>query len=49
MEALQALSKATFFRRQLGEAFVVWLVGMKQSEVNRFLALEPDWQRCPDR
>ena len=49
MEALEALNKATFFRRQLGEAFVDWLVGMKQSEVNRFLASEPDWQQSPDR
>jgi glutamine synthetase len=48
MEALEALKTSAFFRKQFGDTFIDWLVGMKQSEVNRFLAAEPEWHLTPD-
>lgn len=48
MEALEALKASSFFRSQFGDVFVDWLLGMKQCEVNRFLAAEPGWQSTPD-
>ena len=27
---------------------MTWLLGIKQSEVNRFLAAEPEWHADPD-
>jgi len=48
IEALEALKGSTFYRSQLGDDFVDWAVGMKQSEINRFLAAEPEWQKTPD-
>jgi glutamine synthetase len=48
MEALDALNTSKFFRQQMSDKFVDWLIGMKQSEVNRFLAAEPQWQKKPD-
>ncbi|MDU3045730.1 hypothetical protein [Bradyrhizobium sp.] len=48
MEALEALKGSSYFRAQLSDVFVDWLLGMKQSEVNRFLAAEPDWRATPD-
>ena len=48
MEALDALRASTFFRDRFGSTFVDWYVGLKQSEVNRFLAAEPEWHSQPD-
>jgi glutamine synthetase len=48
MEALDALKQSEFFKTAFGADFVAWLVGMKQSEVNRFLAAEPEWEKNPD-
>ena len=48
MEALESLKASSYFRSQFGDVFVDWLLGMKQSEVNRFLAAEPGWQSTPD-
>jgi glutamine synthetase len=49
MEALDALKNGAFFKKAFGAEFVNWLVGMKQSEVNRFLAAEPEWATDPDK
>ena len=48
MEATAALDKSQFFRAAMGDQFIDWLVGMKKSEINRFLAAEPDWEKNPD-
>ncbi len=48
MEALDVLRAGTFFREQFGSEFIDWLLGLKQSEVNRFLAAEPEWHAAPD-
>jgi glutamine synthetase len=48
MDAVDALKGGTFFRKAFGDDFVTWLLGMKQSEINRFLAAEPDWEAEPD-
>ena len=49
MQAMEALKGSEFFKQALGADFVAWLLGMKQSEVNRFLAAEPDWEKDPDK
>jgi glutamine synthetase len=49
IEAVEILRKSTFFRQQLGDKFIDWLIGMKQSEIKRFLASEPNWQHHPDQ
>ena len=48
MEALDVLKAGTFFRDAFGSTYVDWLLGLKQSEVNRFLAAEPEWHVDPD-
>ena len=35
MQAMEALKGSAFFREAFGPEFVTWLLGMKQSEVNR--------------
>jgi glutamine synthetase len=49
MEAMKTLSEGTFYRRVFGEQFIDWYLGLKQSEVNRFLAAEPNWAEAPDQ
>lgn len=48
MEALDVLKQGSFFKQAFGADFVTWLLGIKQSEVNRFLAAEPEWHADPD-
>ncbi|MDP2549332.1 glutamine synthetase family protein [Oceanobacter sp. 4_MG-2023] len=48
MEATEALDKSKFFREAMGDQFINWMVAMKKSEINRFLAAEPDWEQSPD-
>ncbi|MDY7106541.1 MAG: glutamine synthetase family protein [Actinomycetota bacterium] len=47
-EALSLLKASTVYREAFGDAFVDWYVGLKESEVNRFLAAEPNWEDDPD-
>jgi glutamine synthetase len=49
MEAMERLGESKFYRDSFGDKFVDWLLGVKQSEVNRFVAAEPKWQENPDR
>lgn len=49
IEAIDVLKDNAFFKRAFGGDFVTWLLGMKKSEINRFLAAEPNWQNDPDR
>ena len=48
MDAMSSLREGTFYRGTFGDQFVEWLLGVKQSEVNRFLAAEPNWADKPD-
>lgn len=47
MEAMEILGKGTFFKDKFGADYIGWLLGIKQSEVNRFLAAEPEWHLNP--
>ncbi|MFV0258954.1 MAG: glutamine synthetase family protein [Acidimicrobiales bacterium] len=47
-DALSLLKASTLYREAFGDAFVDWYVGLKESEVNRFLAAEPNWDDDPD-
>jgi glutamine synthetase len=49
MEAVAALRTDPFFRARMGEAFIDYLVALKEHEIGRFLAAEPDWQTHPDQ
>ncbi|MCY0385916.1 glutamine synthetase family protein [Robbsia sp. Bb-Pol-6] len=49
MDAMRHLRDGTFYRRAFGDQFIDWYLGLKQNEVNRFLAAEPDWADDPDR
>ncbi len=45
MEALAALRAGTLYRRAFGDAFIDYLLAVKQSEVSRFLAHVTDWEQ----
>jgi glutamine synthetase len=47
MEAMVVLKDGTFFKEKFGADYIGWLLGIKQSEVNRFLAAEPEWAADP--
>jgi glutamine synthetase len=49
MEAMDHLRAGKFYREVFGDRFVDWLLGVKQTEVNRFLAAEPNWAENPDK
>ena len=49
MEAMDRLRSDAFYREAMGGRFVDWILGMKQSEVARFLAAEPGWKENPER
>jgi glutamine synthetase len=44
MDAVRALEADRFFRRAFGDAFVDYILTVKNSEVNRFLAYVTDWE-----
>jgi glutamine synthetase len=44
MEAVAALRESAFWRERLGEAFVDWLVTIKEAEIARFLGEVTDWE-----
>ncbi|MXP20094.1 glutamine synthetase [Gordonia sp. HNM0687] len=48
MEAVDELKRSEFFRQTFGNIFVDWLLGLKASEIGRFLEAEPDWEHNPD-
>jgi glutamine synthetase len=48
MEAVDELKRSTFFRNVFGDSFVEWKLGVKASEIGRFLAAEPEWESDPD-
>lgn len=48
MEAIDRLNEGTFYRGVFGDQYVNWLLGVKRSEVSRFLAAEPKWADDPD-
>ena len=45
MESVAALKESAFFREKLGDAFVDYMVALKQSEISRFLAHVTDWEQ----
>lgn len=48
MEAVDELKRSQFFRDTFGNIFVDWLLGLKASEIGRFLEAEPEWEQNPD-
>jgi glutamine synthetase len=48
IEAVEALDQSAFYREAMGDSFIDWLIGMKRSEISRFLSSEPDWTDNPD-
>ncbi len=44
MAAVEALREDTFFRKTLGDAFVDYILTVKDSEVRRFLSYVTDWE-----
>jgi glutamine synthetase len=49
MHAVDLLDQSEFFRQAFGDVFIDWLLGIKRSEIARFLASEPDWAANPDQ
>jgi glutamine synthetase len=45
MDSLAALRESAMFRKALGDQFVDYIVGLKQSEINRFLQYVTDWEQ----
>jgi glutamine synthetase len=45
MEAVAALEQSTLFRQAFGDAFVDYILAVKQSEINRFLRHVTDWEQ----
>lgn len=45
IEALDELKQSTFFREQLGDRFIDYLVTIKQAEIDRFLSTVTDWEQ----
>lgn len=48
MEAVDALDGSAFFRKEMGESFIDWHLGIKRFEIDRFLASEPNWAENAD-
>ncbi len=49
MEAVEALKNDTLYRSRMGDAFVNYIVNLKEFETKRFLEAEPDWAQEPER
>ncbi len=45
MEATTSLREDALFRKKFGDAFIDYLLAVKQSEINRFLAHVTDWEQ----
>jgi glutamine synthetase len=45
MESVAALKQSGLFREQLGDQFVDYIVGLKESEIGRFLEHVTDWEQ----
>ncbi|MEQ8233796.1 MAG: glutamine synthetase family protein [Gammaproteobacteria bacterium] len=45
MEATAALASSTFYREAFGDQFVDYILAVKQSEIDRFLAHVTDWEQ----
>ncbi len=45
MEAAAALKQSEMFRRTFGDGFVDYFLGVKQSEIDRFLSHVTDWEQ----
>jgi glutamine synthetase len=45
MEALDALARDGVFARAFGQDVIDWLVALKRSEVERYLADVSDWEQ----
>ena len=45
MDATAALARSEMFRREFGDAFVDYMLAVKQSEIDRFLAHVTDWEQ----
>jgi len=43
-EAVAELKQSQFFRRELGDRFVDYLVGIKEAELSRFMSEVTDWE-----
>ncbi|QBJ96486.1 glutamine synthetase [Rhodococcus sp. ABRD24] len=48
MEAVDELRDSKFFRREFGDDYIEWLLTVKDSEIERFLEAEPQWEQHPD-
>jgi len=44
MDAVKALSESTLFRKAFGESYIDYILAVKQSEIDRFLAHVTDWE-----
>jgi glutamine synthetase len=44
MEAVAALKADSLFRERLGDAFVDYMLMVKDSEIRRFLSYVTDWE-----
>jgi glutamine synthetase len=47
-EAVAETRGSALYRKAFGDAFVDWYLGLKESELARFAAAEPDWASSPD-
>ena len=45
MDAVAALKEDSFFREQLGDQFVDYIIHLKDAEITRFLAAVTDWEQ----
>ncbi len=43
-EAVEALEKDTFFRKEFGAPFIDFILMVKKSEIGRFLSEVTDWE-----
>lgn len=44
MDAVKALSESALFRKAFGESYIDYILAVKQSEIDRFLAHVTDWE-----
>jgi glutamine synthetase len=47
-EAVAEARASALYRKAFGDSFIDWYVGLKDSELARFVAAEPDWAAAPD-
>lgn len=44
MDAVEALKKDSIFRERIGDAFIDYIIAMKESEIGRYLTHVSDWE-----